>query len=231
MFPRVSINNIYGLFNKEINSAFASPGCFVTLKAFVQSAPDLRPISSRLAHATTSPSEVAKHRGCFPFYLALILSLSGQSITTGGFLDCCNASHPPSPQPCVDLRQRLRFDVTAHLVCRSSSPPDGLPTGTRQQEESHSTLIVGQKLVGNPGRGNLLVPSPCLLVPGLQLSGIPYLSPHPSHTPEPALSGGICIFYPTSRAGVGPQILHLNPELLRVGFLKGSQEEWLHWNL
>lgn len=169
MFPRVSINNIYGLFNKEINSAFASPGCFVTLKAFVQSAPDLRPISSRLAHATTSPSEVAKHRGCFPFYLALILSLSGQSITTGGFLDCCNASHPPSPQPRVDLRQRLRFDVTAHLVCRSSSPPDGLPTGTRQQEESHSTLIVGQKLVGNPGRGNLLVPSPlcfpCLSLP------------------------------------------------------------------
>lgn len=229
MFPRVSINNIYCLFNKEINSAFASPGCSVALKAFVQSAPGLHPISSRLAQATTSPS--AKHRGCFPFYLALSLSLSGQSITTGGFLECCNASHLPSPQPRVDLRQRLHFDVTAHLVCRSSSPPDGLPTGTRQQEESCNTC-------GNPGRGNLLVPSPlvflvspCLPVTGLQLSGIPYLSPHPSHTPEPALSGGICIFYPTSRAGVGPQILHLNPELLRVGFLKGSQEEWLHWNL
>lgn len=107
------------------------------LQAFVQSAPGLHPISSRLAHATTSPS--AKHRGCFPFYLALSLSLSGQSITTGGFLECCNASHPPSPQPRVDLRQRLHFDVTAHLVCRSSSPPDGLPTGTRQQEESYNT--------------------------------------------------------------------------------------------
>lgn len=104
------------------------------LQAFVQSAPGLHPISSRLAQATTSPS--AKHRGCFPFYLALSLSLSGQSITTGGFLECCNASHLPSPQPRVDLRQRLHFDVTAHLVCRSSSPPDGLPTGTRQKEES-----------------------------------------------------------------------------------------------
>lgn len=203
----------------------------MALKAFVQSAPGLRPISSRLAQATTSPS--AKHRGCFPFYLALSLSLSGQSITTGGFLECCNASHLPSPQPRVDLRQRLHFDVTAHLVCRSSSPPDGLPTGTRQQEESvikYLWEILEEGIFLSP-LPLVFLDSPRLPVPGLQLSGIPYLSPHPSHTPEPALSGGICIFYPTSRAGVGPQILHLNPELLRVGFLKGSQEEWLHWNL
>lgn len=199
----------------------------MVLKAFVQSAPGLHPISSRLAQATTSPSA----RGCFPFYLALSLSLSGQSITTGGFLECCNASHLPSPQPRVDLRQRLHFDVTAHLVCRSSSPQTDYPL-VPDSRKSHAILvgILEEGIFLSPLPFVFLV-SPCLPVPGLQLSGIPYLSPHPSHTPEPALSGGICIFYPTSRAGVGPQILHLNPELLRVGFLKGSQEEWLHWNL
>lgn len=40
----------------------------------------------------------------------------------------------------------------------------------------------------------------------------------------------MCIFYQALRATTGPWVLHLNPELLRVGYLKGSQEEYLHWN-
>lgn len=54
---------------------------------------------------------------------------------------------------------------------------------------------------------------------------------YPAHlTPQNLPFGRTCIFYQTSRAGIGPWILHLNPELLTVGFLKDSREEWLHWN-
>lgn len=49
-------------------------------------------------------------------------------------------------------------------------------------------------------------------------------------TPQNLTPGRICIFYQTLRAIIAPWILYLNPELLRVGYLKGSQEEWLHWS-
>lgn len=86
----------------------------------------LLPISSRLAHATL-PSEVASPRGCSPFCLSLSMSLSGQNITTWGFLECWHASHPRADlrqRPCFDV-----FDVRAHFICRPSRPPDGLAIG------------------------------------------------------------------------------------------------------
>lgn len=76
------------------------------------------------------------------------------------------------------------------------------PLGTRLQEEPYNTLIVGQKLVGNPGRGNWVFLSPLLFVflvsPFLPLpwpSALRNPTPlYPTHlTPQNLTFGRICI--------------------------------------
>lgn len=118
-----------------------------------------------------------------------------------------------SSHPRGDERQRPCFDITAHFICRPSSPPDGLAIGYQTEGRVRQDPR-------DCGRGNwvFLPPRPFVFLVSLSLlplsasplclsvlrNPIP-LYVYPTHlTPQNLPFGRICIFCQTLRAELVP---------------------------